>query len=139
MKNDIPDNNEEITYKQIKKAVKNIVGSEKLESEEIAQDSRAVLNAKLIEVQIYGQQQFLDLQKEWANHIKWQIWAVLGFQFLFVAAIGFNLGEFTNNINKLPYMYALVVLQTLANIVALGFVVAKFLFPDQTKFKNDLK
>lgn len=133
MANNIPANNEEITYEDIKEAVKKVVGTEELEAKEIEQDSTAILNAKALEVQIHGQEQFLALQREWAGHIKWQIWAVLGFQFLFVGVIGFNVLGFTDNINKLPYMYVLVILQTLANIIALGFVVANFLFPDHKK------
>lgn len=120
---------EESTFKELKPTARKVNASEKIEQEEIQQDEKAELEAKQLRIQLDLQSQFLDLQKSWAGHIKWQIWAVLGFQFVFVLLIGFNPWGFTDNINKLPYMYIGVILETLANIVALGFVVARFLFP----------
>lgn len=121
--------NEEISFQDIQEEANTITESEELDPQELLQTQRAELEAKSIVIQLYGQKQFLDLQKTWARHIKWQIWAVLSFQFLFVMFIGFNVMGFTDNIEKLPYMYIVIVLQSLANIIALGFVVAKFLFP----------
>ena len=119
----------EISFKEIKKEAQKIKESTELESQEALQYQNAELEARRIAIELYGQEQFLKLQKTWADHIKWQIWAVLLFQFGFVTVIGFNFKEFTDNINKLPYMYIGVILQSLANIIALGFVVARFLFP----------
>jgi len=124
---------EQISYKEIKKQAEKLSSSNKILSQEEIQTLRIEFEGKKLETELYGQKQFLELQRSWAGHIKWQIWAVLGFQFLFVIAMGFNLGNFTNNINKLPYMYVGVILQSLANIIALGFVVAKFLFPYNKK------
>ena len=124
---------EQISYKEIKKQAEKLSSSNKILSQEEIQTLRIEFEGKKLETELYGQKQFLELQISWAGHIKWQIWAVLGFQFLFVIAMGFNLGNFTNNINKLPYMYVGVILQSLANIIALGFVVAKFLFPYNKK------
>lgn len=118
-----------ISFKEIKNDARKITSSESLNTQEIIQSLRAEAEARQLLVQVEGQKQFLELQKSWADHIKWQIWAVLLFQFAFVLVIGLNWKGFTENINKLPYMYVGVILQSLANIIALGFVVAKFLFP----------
>lgn len=120
---------EEIAFKEFKPTARKVNESKEVEFEETWQNEKAGLEAKQLRIQLDLQRQFLDLQKSWAAHIKWQIWAVLGFQFVFVLLIGFDPLGFTNNINRLPYMYIGVILETLANIVALGFVVARFLFP----------
>lgn len=120
---------EEIAFKDIKSAVSKIGKSEEIELEEKQLNDKTELEAKQILINLEGQRQFLHLQKGWARDIKWQIWAVLAFQMLFVLLVGFDPWHFTENINKLPYMYVGVILETLANIVALGFVVARFLFP----------
>lgn len=121
---------QDILFKDIKGEVKNIKASEELDTQELLQTQNAELAGKELFLKLYGQKQFLDLQRTWADHIKWQIWGVLLFQFLFVLLIGFNCWHFTDNIQKLPYMYIVIVLQSLANIIALGLVVAKFLFPN---------
>lgn len=122
----------EISFKDIKKDAKRIKESIILGSQEALQYQNAELAARRTAIELYAQEQFLKLQETWANHIKWQIWAVLGFQLLFVVMVGFNVYGFTDNINKLPYMYIGVILQSLANIIALGLVVARFLFPKNT-------
>lgn len=114
---------------ELRPMVRKVNESKEIEEAERGQEEKAELEATQLRIQLDLQRQFLDLQKSWAGHIKWQIWAVLGFQFIFVAVIGFDPGNFTDNINKLPYMYVGVILETLANIIALGFVVARFLFP----------
>ena len=123
---------EEISFKEIKKKTRAIPTTSEINSQEIVQNFEAEFNAQKLQIELEGQAQFFNLQKSWANHIRWQIWTVLVFQFVFVFFIGFNVGNFTDNILKLPYMYVLVILQSLANIIALGFVVAKFLFPQRS-------
>ena len=117
----------DIDHKRVEKVDKD--GTSKSGYSESTQNFLLESEAKKLEVNLYGQKQFLDLQKSWASHIKWQIWFVISFQFLFVVAIGFNIRGFTDNLGKLPYAYIGVIFQTLANIVALGLVVSKFLFP----------
>lgn len=129
--------NEGIRFKDIKAAVNKIAASKEIELQEKQLNERAELEAKQFALQIDGQKQFLDLQRDWAAHIKWQIWAVLAFQFIFIFFVGFNLGHFTDNINKIPYMFVGVILQNLANIAALGFVVARFLFPQVPKINKN--
>lgn len=121
------------SFEEILKSAREITNTSDITSQEIIQNLENEASAKKLQIELDGQKQFLDLQKNWANHIMLQIWAVLLFQLLFVIFVGFNIGEFTNNIKKLPYMYILVILQNLANIIALGFVVAKFLFPHLKK------
>lgn len=123
------DATQEISFKDILKRVKAIPESPELNNQEIQQTIQAELVAKKLELELFAQKQYLDLQKTYANDIKKQIWAVLIFQFSFILLVGFNIFSFTNNIVKLPYMYIGVILQTLANIVALGFIVVQFLFP----------
>jgi len=117
----------DIDRKKVEKTEK--ISTSNNEPDERTQNFLLEAESKKLEVSLYGQKQFLDLQKSWAGHIKWQIWAVLIFQFLFVAAIGFNVGGFTENLGKLPYLYIGVIFEALANIIALGLVVSKFLFP----------
>ncbi len=117
----------DIDRKKVEKTKK--AGTSKNGPDENMQNFLLESEAKKLEVSLYGQKQFLDLQKSWAGHIKWQIWVVLIFQFLFVIAIGFNVNGFTDNLGKLPYVYIGVIFETLANIIALGLVVSKFLFP----------
>ncbi len=120
---------DEILFEDVRASFKTLKTSDALETQELAQTGNVEYESRKLQIELDGQEQFLDLQRTWAGHIKWQIWAVLIFQFSFVLLIGFNPWGFTDNIAKLPYMYVGVILQTLANIVALGFVVAKFLFP----------
>lgn len=117
----------DINRKKVKRTEKG--GASRNGSDENTQNFLLESEAKKLEVHLYGQKQFLDLQKSWAGHIKWQIWVVLIFQFLFVVAIGFNIYGFTDNLGKLPYVYIGVIFEMLANIIALGLVVSKFLFP----------
>lgn len=83
---------------------------------------------KKLALDLFAKKQFLELQGNWAIDVKKQIWAVLIFQFVFVFCVGFNIFHFANNISMVPNMYFAVILQNLANIIALGLVVAKFLF-----------
>lgn len=126
----------EIAYKDIKSKIDKLGVSVSLEYNEQAQQEQTTRESKLLELQIQAQEQYLNLQKDWAKDIKKQLWTVLLFQFLFVIFVGWNIWGFTDNINKLPYMYILVILQSLANFIALGFVVAKFLFPNQNPSKK---
>lgn len=106
------------------------------EDNEIRRSFEVEERAKILAIKLYGTEQFLNLQRDWAKHIKWQIWAVLAFQFAFIFFVGFNWGHFTDNINKIPYMFVGVIFQNLANIIALGFVVAQFLFPKKNELNN---
>lgn len=126
--------NDEISLDEIWRDVTEFsISSKKNDAIAATKNFQIESDAKKLAVELYGKKQFLDLQKDWASHIRWQIWAVLAFQISFVLLVGFNPMGFTDNLNKLPYMYVGVILQTLANIVALGFVVAQFLFPNGKK------
>ncbi len=118
-----------IPFKDIKSQAEGINPSTELESAEINQSSAAEYQAQKLALELYSQEQFLDLQRSWGKEIKLQIWVVILFQIGFVLLVGFNVNGFTTNLSTLPYMYVLVILQTLANIVALGYVIVRFLFP----------
>lgn len=107
-----------------------------IEQAEQVQNYEVERDTQLLKAKLYANRQFLELQKDWAAHIRVQIWAVLVFQFIFVFLIGFNIGGFTDNINKIEYLFVGVILQNLANIIALGLVVARFLFPQKNETKD---
>jgi hypothetical protein len=127
-----------ITFEDISKDTGKVHFKERprTEENEIRRSFEVEERAKILGIKLYGIQQFLTLQRDWASHIKWQIWAVLAFQFSFIFCVGFNIEHFTDNINKIPYMFVGVILQNLANIIALGFVVAQFLFPKNNELNQ---
>jgi hypothetical protein len=130
---------ERITYENIA-ARGGRVGYEEtveIEQAEQVQNYEVERDTQILKAKLFANRQYLELQKDWAAHIRVQIWAVLIFQFAFVFLIGFNIGGFTDNINKIEYLFVGVILQNLANIIALGLVVARFLFP-QKNDANDL-
>ncbi|MEK7572093.1 MAG: hypothetical protein AAB553_07520 [Patescibacteria group bacterium] len=127
-----------ITFKEISSDAGKVQYKERprTEENEIRRSFEIEERAKILAVKLYGIEQFLTLQRDWASHIKWQIWAVLGFQFTFILLVGFNPYHFTDNIIRIPYMFVGVILQNLANIIALGFVVAQFLFPKNNEINH---
>lgn len=111
---------------------------EKLEIENCETNNQLAANQESLSLQlkIKEAEQFLNLQRDWADQIRRQIWAILLFQFVFVFCVGFNLWGFTDNIVRVPNMFIVVVFQNLANIFTLGYIVTKFLFPEKKSLKN---
>jgi len=129
---------EKITFDDIRSRAGKINYTERpqVEEEEIKRNLELEEKAEILALRLYASEQFLDLQRDWAAQIKIQLWTVLAFQFIFVFLVGFNIFHFTDNISKIPYMYVGIILQNLANIIALGFVVAQFLFPKKNEINR---
>jgi hypothetical protein len=83
-------------------------------------DYLSLQNQKLI--------QYLKLQAEWSTHIKVFLWVSTGLTWLMI----FSLGRDWINYNQYPMFPHAVIGGFFAQIIGLGYVVVKYLFPPRT-------
>lgn len=93
-------------------------------------DSRQKRNEQRIkerETERQGAEKYYELRDKWSRYIRDYVWAMIAFQFVVAAAIGFGWVDFSNY----QFLITLVVGQNFAQIIGMGIIVAKFLFPKQ--------
>lgn len=96
----------------------------------IATDPPTVLtksktDAEMELVELDGRRQFYNLRSEWSSACMSWIWLMLAFQFLLTGLIGFKAIDFKDY----PYFLPIVTIQTFLQIVGMGYVIVKFLYP----------
>ncbi|MDF1497588.1 MAG: hypothetical protein P1P90_06080 [Patescibacteria group bacterium] len=75
------------------------------------------------------------LHNSWSLYLAIFIFTMIAFQILLTALIGFGALNFLNY----QYFLYIVIGESFAQIVAVGFIVVKFLFPNQTELISNNK
>lgn len=73
-----------------------------------------------------GLKKYYELRDKWSRYIRDYVWAMILFQALVTASIGFKWVDFT----QYKTLINLIIGQNFAQIVGMGVIVAKFLFSD---------
>jgi hypothetical protein len=86
---------------------------------------KRLTDAKAKAVEVNGRQQFFDLRGRWSKWLIWWITGLLGFHVLLTGLVGYKILDFKDYQWFLP----MVVAQNFLQIVGMGYVVVKFLYP----------
>jgi len=84
------------------------------------------------EAHVSGFERYYRLRDRWSLYLVIFISVMIAFQVLLTALIGFGALNFLNY----QYFLYIVIGENFAQIIAMGFIVVKFLFPNQSEISN---
>ena len=87
------------------------------------------------EAHVTGFERYYKLRDRWSLYLVIFISIMISFQVLVTALIGFGALNFLNY----QYFLYVVIGENFAQIIAMGFIVVKFLFPNQTELTSNSK
>ncbi len=87
------------------------------------------------EAHVHGFERYYKLRDRWSLYLVIFISIMIAFQVLVTALIGFGALNFLNY----QYFLYVVIGENFAQIIAMGFIVVKFLFPNQTELISNSK
>jgi hypothetical protein len=91
--------------------------------------SASNFNAEMRALTLEMHAEYSALRKSWSKHILFAFWGLLGFEVLFIIGVGLKIISF-EEYSALPQI---VVGTFAAHIIGLVVIVAKFLFPNNSK------
>lgn len=87
--------------------------------------TKEAISAEAERIELEGRRNFFLLRKNWSTCIISWISVFIAFHIILTFCVGFKWLDFTNN----PWIVPSIVLENFAQIIGMGIIVMKFLYP----------